>query len=124
MMDFLIQRFSSAHAFVGVVKLSSSTLLDFIFKGQVLDFSANSTREKSNDNYVSISIWIWIVKLSSIFDENKVVFDNKYTIRQPRLNSQTESIPPAFSEALSILVDKMLFDLQTAFGRLIYNEGT
>lgn len=113
-MDFIIQRFNTANAFVGIVKLSSSTLPDFILKGQVLDFSAYSGGEKSEENYVSISIRIWIVKLGSIYNENKIVFDNIYTVLQPQLNSQVESIAPAFSKALSILVDKMLFDLQSA----------
>lgn len=113
--DFIIQRLNSAGAFVRVVKLSSSTLPDFILKGQVLDFSAYSGGEKSEENYVSISIQIWVVKLGAISDENKIVFDKKYIIRQPRLNPKVESIAPAFSKALSVIVDKMLFDLQSAF---------
>ncbi|MGQ9819746.1 MAG: ABC-type transport auxiliary lipoprotein family protein [Candidatus Kapaibacteriales bacterium] len=113
-MDFIIQRFNSVGAFFGVVKLSSSIFPNFILKGQVLDFSAYSGNEKSEDNYVSISIRVWVVKLSSISDQNRIVFDNKYETKQPRLNSQIESIAPAFSKALSVLVDKMIFDIQSA----------
>lgn len=114
-MDFIIQRLNLANAFSGgVVKLNASISPRFILKGQVLDFSAYNNEEKSDGNYVLLTIRIWIVEWIPLSAENKIIFENTYSFRQSRTNNSVESIAPAFSRALSSLIDKMIFDLQSA----------
>lgn len=114
-MDFIVQRLNLSNSFVGgVTKISAMNYPQYILNGQVLDFSAYNLAEKSEENYVNISIRIWVVKLEPSSSDKKIIFENTYMFKQARTNSSIGSIPPAFSKALSNLVDKMIFDLQSS----------
>lgn len=113
--DFILTRLNLSKAFKFGVSVTSSTIVpDYIIEGKVLEFRAYSDKENKSRNWVYVSIQVTLLKYVPISNQNKVVLSKVYTQKVERQGKEPLTIPPAFSIALSTIVDKMIFDLQGA----------
>ncbi len=112
--DFIFTRFNLSNGFSKPIVNSSSMLLpDYFFDCQIIDFSAYSDNEETKGNYVQVSLHISLTRRLSISSKTNIVLSRLYTQKVERENEFAESIPPAFSKALSLVVDKIIMDVQS-----------
>jgi ABC-type uncharacterized transport system auxiliary subunit len=111
--DFFVNRFIQLNVFTGgTVKSNTILVPDFIMEGQIIEMLAhNSKKDDAGSNYVLISVQINIVQREPLKSEKNIILNKLYTISFPRPNSEVTNIPPAFSKALSQLVDKLMVDV-------------
>jgi ABC-type uncharacterized transport system auxiliary subunit len=116
--DFIINRYNSSNAFsYGVINSSAITVPDYIMEGQVLDWTAYSSNKEASgqfSNYINFSIRINVIRRDSLGVIRSKLLNKVYSIRIPRPNNNVQSIPPAFSSAVSHIADLMLLDIQVA----------
>ncbi len=108
--DFIISRINLSKAFSEPVRKDVSLLVDsdYFLSGQVIDFSAYS--DDSKNNYVNVAIQFSLIK--KVGAVRQIIFLKNYTQRINRQSSAVETIPPAFSKALSLIVDSLILDIQ------------
>lgn len=112
--DFLITRFNLSGGFSKpVVYASSMVIPDYYLDCQVIDFSAYSDDEDTEGNFVQVSLHISLNQRLPMSVKNNIILSKLYTQKVERENKFAESIPPAFSKALSLLVDKIILDVQS-----------
>lgn len=116
--DFIITRFNTSGGFSKpVVYASSMVIPDYYFDCQVIDFSAYSNDEDAKGSFVQVSLHISLEQRLPMSVKNNIVLSKLYTQKVERENEFAESIPPAFSKALSLLVDKIILDVQSTIAQ-------
>jgi ABC-type uncharacterized transport system auxiliary subunit len=117
--DFLIGRMSDANIFGGgVVKPSSLIIPDYILEGNLLDMIAYNTKDKEPDsNYVSVSLEINLIKREPLTTTKNILLNKVYNRTIPRQNNEVKSIPPAFSNAMSQIADRIITDIYDAVNK-------
>lgn len=116
--DFIFARFNLSGGFSKpVVYTSSMVIPDYYLDCQVVDFSAYSDDEDAKSNFVQVSLHISLTQRVPMSVENNIVLSKLYTQKVERENKFAESIPPAFSKALSLLVDKIILDVQSSIAQ-------
>lgn len=116
--DFIFARFNLSGGFSKpIVYASSMVLPDYFFDCQVIDFSAYSDNDDAKGNFVQVSLHISLTQRLPMSTGNNIVLSKLYTQKVERENEFAESIPPAFSKALSLVVDKIILDVQSAIAQ-------
>jgi ABC-type uncharacterized transport system auxiliary subunit len=116
--DFLVKRFNLSGGFSKpVVYASSMVIPDYYLDCQVIDFSAYSDDEDAKGNFVQVSLHISLEQRLPMSVGNNIVLSRLYTQKIERGNKFAESIPPAFSKALSLIVDKIILDVQSTIAQ-------
>ncbi|MFN3270696.1 hypothetical protein D9V84_01315 [Bacteroidetes/Chlorobi group bacterium Naka2016] len=119
--NFIFSRMNLSKAFkFGVASFNSAIVPNFILEGKVLEFKALAEKKDKKKNWVQVSIQINLIKYEPISTNKPVVLSQIYSQRIDFEEREYTRIAKSFSKALSLIVDKMILDIQSAIAH--YSE--
>ena len=96
----------------GPIKSSSLIVPDYIMEAQIINFSVNNFEKVTNKkNNVELEIKVNLIRRLSNADGEKIVYTEVYSEKIERENNLVSSVAPAFSQALSVVSDRIFLDM-------------
>jgi ABC-type uncharacterized transport system auxiliary subunit len=113
--NFIFSRFNLSNAFkYGIATLGSSIVPDYIIEGKILGFKAIAKKNDKKQNWVIVEIQVSLIKYKPLSSQNTIVFSKTYSQRIEVNERDNSKFVQSFSHALSLTVDKMILDIQSA----------
>lgn len=117
--NFIYNRFNLSKAFkYGLTTFNSSIVPNFILEGNVLEFKTFAHKKDKKKNWVQVTIQSTLVKYKPLAPVKEVVFSHTYSQKMEVPERENSSFVQGFSKALSLVVDKMILDIQSAIAHL------
>ncbi|MCX7909161.1 MAG: ABC-type transport auxiliary lipoprotein family protein [Ignavibacteria bacterium] len=112
--NFIFTRMNLAKAFkFGINKLNTANVPDYILEGNILEFKAYSEKKDKKKNWVQIALQVNLLKFNPMSTNQNSVFSKIYTQRYEVTEPEYSKFVQSFSKALSLLVDKIILDIQS-----------
>lgn len=110
--DFLEFRIISYELFgKGVVRSSSITIPNFYLESRVIALDVHNSTLSPDSNFVAMTMTFNFFRRTNTSEGTKLLFSNTYSNNIRRPNNFAESIPPAISRNLSVLIDYAVADM-------------
>lgn len=113
--NFIFNRFNLSKAFkYGITTFNSSIVPNFILEGNVLEFKSYASKKDKKRNWVQITLNANLIKYLPMTTNKEIVFSNTYSQRIEVQERDNSLFVLGYSKALSLIVDKMILDVQSA----------
>ncbi|MCX7880251.1 MAG: hypothetical protein N2517_06285 [Ignavibacteria bacterium] len=112
--DFIRARLNLSRAFsFSILSTNSSLLPEYVLEGEVLEFYIYSKR-KDKVFVVQISIQVTLTPYKPLASERNIILSKIYSYSIEKKNIEVNEMSKELSKGLSSIVDKMIFDIQSA----------